>query len=216
MFVDFVILFCMFILKRLILLILLMLILGLAYMAFPSAPTPGPIFVIPDEDTTETPIQSSIPDSDNDLIFCTADAMQCPDGSFVGRSGPDCMFVCPVGTSSPSVPPPPVQSNNSSVILGLDQSGTINDLTITPIKIEQDSRCPSDVVCIQAGTVIASIKFFEDGIIDSAREVELGEPISIGSRVVTMTEVQPYPVSGRSVRADQYRFVFEVHDISTL
>ncbi|MEX0919242.1 MAG: hypothetical protein WDZ64_00650 [Parcubacteria group bacterium] len=28
-------------------------------------------------------------------VFCTADAMQCPDGTWVGRTGPDCEFVCP-------------------------------------------------------------------------------------------------------------------------
>lgn len=28
-------------------------------------------------------------------IACTMDAMQCPDGSYVGRSGPKCEFVCP-------------------------------------------------------------------------------------------------------------------------
>ncbi len=28
-------------------------------------------------------------------VACTADAMQCPDGSYVGRTGPDCKFVCP-------------------------------------------------------------------------------------------------------------------------
>ena len=28
-------------------------------------------------------------------IMCTADATQCPDGSYVGRTGPDCSFVCP-------------------------------------------------------------------------------------------------------------------------
>jgi hypothetical protein len=28
-------------------------------------------------------------------VFCTADAFQCPDGTFVGRTGPDCQFVCP-------------------------------------------------------------------------------------------------------------------------
>lgn len=31
---------------------------------------------------------------------CAEDAMQCPDGLFVGRSGPNCEFVCP----APSVP----------------------------------------------------------------------------------------------------------------
>lgn len=29
-------------------------------------------------------------------IACTLDAVQCPDGSYVGRTGPDCEFVCPL------------------------------------------------------------------------------------------------------------------------
>jgi hypothetical protein len=28
-------------------------------------------------------------------VACTMDAMMCPDGTYVGRSGPDCKFVCP-------------------------------------------------------------------------------------------------------------------------
>lgn len=28
-------------------------------------------------------------------VACTMDAKMCPDGSYVGRSGPDCEFVCP-------------------------------------------------------------------------------------------------------------------------
>lgn len=28
-------------------------------------------------------------------VACTMDAMMCPDGSYVGRSGPKCEFVCP-------------------------------------------------------------------------------------------------------------------------
>ncbi len=33
-------------------------------------------------------------------VVCPQDAMQCPDGLFVGRTGPNCEFVCP----APSVP----------------------------------------------------------------------------------------------------------------
>ncbi|MDZ4226417.1 MAG: hypothetical protein U1C66_02920 [Patescibacteria group bacterium] len=33
-------------------------------------------------------------------VACTADAMQCPDGSYVGRTGPNCEFVCPGGGGS--------------------------------------------------------------------------------------------------------------------
>jgi hypothetical protein len=32
----------------------------------------------------------------DDLVACTMDAKQCPDGSYVGHSGPKCEFVCPV------------------------------------------------------------------------------------------------------------------------
>lgn len=31
---------------------------------------------------------------DGEPVFCTADAFQCPDGSWVGRTGPNCEFVC--------------------------------------------------------------------------------------------------------------------------
>lgn len=34
------------------------------------------------------------PNESDDVTFCTMDAFQCPDGSWVGRSGPDCEFVC--------------------------------------------------------------------------------------------------------------------------
>lgn len=39
-------------------------------------------------------------------VVCTADAFQCPDGTVVGRSGPDCRFVCPAsdaGVCGPTV-----------------------------------------------------------------------------------------------------------------
>ena len=31
----------------------------------------------------------------NQPIACTMDAMQCPDGSWVGRTGKKCEFICP-------------------------------------------------------------------------------------------------------------------------
>ena len=39
--------------------------------------------------------------NDKDAIFCTADAKLCPDGSGVGRVGPNCEFaLCPGETVS--------------------------------------------------------------------------------------------------------------------
>ena len=39
-----------------------------------------------DENTTST---------SGDLIACAQDALQCPNGVWVGRTGPKCEFVCP-------------------------------------------------------------------------------------------------------------------------
>jgi hypothetical protein len=33
-------------------------------------------------------------------VACTEEAMQCPDGSYVGRTGPNCEFVCPLATTT--------------------------------------------------------------------------------------------------------------------
>lgn len=42
-------------------------------------------------------------------VMCTADAMQCPDGSYVGRTGPNCAFACPEGV--------PASTDKSDVIV---------------------------------------------------------------------------------------------------
>lgn len=39
-------------------------------------------------------VQSTIPVS-SDTTVCTQDAQLCPDGSYVGRTGPKCEFKCP-------------------------------------------------------------------------------------------------------------------------
>lgn len=53
---------------------------------------------------------------DTDPIFCTMDAFQCPDGSWVGRTGPNCEFVCPVSDSPRGAgKPEPVVSPDTPV-----------------------------------------------------------------------------------------------------
>ena len=41
------------------------------------------------------PSQPQVP-AEPDMVACTMEAMQCPDGSYVGRTGPNCAFApCP-------------------------------------------------------------------------------------------------------------------------
>jgi len=39
-----------------------------------------------------------------ELVACTMDAMMCLDGSYVGRTGPSCEFVCPAASSASTAP----------------------------------------------------------------------------------------------------------------
>lgn len=70
-----------------------------------NIPTPMPSVApeeIPENDEMP-PIQDSgvLPSTgsaipEDDLVMCTMDAKMCPDGSFVGRQGPNCEFAaCP-------------------------------------------------------------------------------------------------------------------------
>lgn len=44
---------------------------------------------------------------------CTMDAMQCPDGTWVGRSGPNCEFVCSGQNVDPNGPPYPTYGDDT-------------------------------------------------------------------------------------------------------
>lgn len=40
--------------------------------------------------------EKATPKQDYEVVFCTQDALECPDGSYVGRVGPKCEFApCP-------------------------------------------------------------------------------------------------------------------------
>lgn len=58
---------------------------------------PGTVTPSPVPSTTPSVSPSSSP------VACTQDAKLCPDGTYVGRTGPNCQFVCP--SASPSASP---------------------------------------------------------------------------------------------------------------
>ena len=45
----------------------------------------------------QPPNQVPVDNDEEEIVFCTADVKQCPDGSYVGRTGPSCAFAaCPL------------------------------------------------------------------------------------------------------------------------
>ena len=91
---------------------------------------------------------------------CTADAMQCPDGSYVGRTGPNCEFKCPRVNPRPTTECTKDSDCPSSQyicqeIQGIGTACPSNDPSCIPTntiiqgecKLKEGSRCSGDFDC---------------------------------------------------------------------
>ena len=74
---------------------------------------------------------------ESDVVVCTMDAQMCPDGSYVGRTGPKCEFVCP----EPSAIPADVQAhiNEKSDLIQVDLP-LPNSVVASPLAISGKAR----------------------------------------------------------------------------
>lgn len=140
---------------------------------------------------------------DGTATVCTLDATQCPDGSWVGRSGPNCQFVCPTGAS-------PASNKNSitlQTVIGQEVAGL--NIRITPLEVVEDSRCPIDVQCIQAGTV--KVRATLVGGLGSASQIfTLNTPVTTESEKITLISVSPEKESKKTIASADYRFTFTI------
>ncbi len=128
---------------------------------------------------------------------CTQEAKLCPDGSAVGRTGPNCEFAeCPTGG--------PIAFETR---IGKEASGL--GVRITPLEIIEDSRCPVDVMCIQAGAVRVRTRLVS-GLGEAMQEFKLNQPVTTEAERITLTGVFPQPTAGVKIQEGEYVFQFEV------
>ncbi|MDO8624159.1 MAG: hypothetical protein Q7R54_02275 [bacterium] len=105
--------------------------------------------------------------------------------------------------------PAPVET---SVALG--EKVVVNDVTINVLELLEDSRCPVDVQCIQAGTVrvLVNVNAF-----DGDYTLTLGEPQTVEVATITLTAVSPaVKYSTVTVEPSDYRFTFTVQKLAPL
>ncbi len=142
-------------------------------------------------------------------VSCTMEAKICPDGTAVGRIGPNCEFALCPGVST-ETPLPTVISTNTDITLGLGQTGSVGGIIVKFNSLVQDSRCPVDVYCIQAGTV----KISADLVNGTYRETKIlslsDSPYSFLGYQVSITSVNPVRQSGKEILVNQYKVTFHV------
>ena len=138
---------------------------------------------------------------ESEQIMCTADAMLCPDGSYVGRTGPNCEFAeCPTVE---------VETSPSGEVK-VGDTRLVNGLQITLHKVVEDSRCPTDAVCIWAGRLVVNVtlKFGR-----ATETLNLGTdqgPHNFDIFKVSVLSGTPKPVSTRPIGAGDYTVIFNV------
>ncbi len=127
---------------------------------------------------------------------CPADAMICPDGTSVGRVGPTCEFA-----ACPQV----LGETVATTTLAIGASDEVAGIQLKVVSLVEDSRCPSDVQCIQAGTV--RVKVLVSG---SEYTLTLNKPEVIGALSLTLVDATPAKKSGQTITPQDYRFTFTI------
>lgn len=93
------------------------------------------------------------------------------------------------------------------ITLALGQRGAIGGFAVTPLRVEEDSRCPASVQCIQAGTVRLAVRIAgparRQPVMTLKRPFRL-DPVSW----LTLCAVTPYPASPGRIGPSAYRFGF--------
>lgn len=89
------------------------------------------------------------------------------------------------------------------------QAVTMNGVTITPLEVLEDSRCPEGVQCVWAGTLklLANLKTGESSF---NQTLELGKSVSTGEEKITLVSASPNPKAGENIPFEKYAFEFDV------
>lgn len=114
-----------------------------------------------------------------------------------------------VGCSSSPAAPTAEVPLGSEFSLKPGESAIIEstDLRVTFQRVVQDSRCPADAVCVQAGDAVVALIVGKAGVelrSNSAPEA------AVGSYVLRLERVEPYVYSSRTIEPKDYRAVLKV------
>lgn len=94
---------------------------------------------------------------------------------------------------------------------GLNQRVDGWKISIVPVSIIEDSRCPVDVTCIQQGTTRVLAKVTNDAG-EKEYVLPLDVPVTVDTRTVTLIRVMPVTRSQYQILATEYRFIFKVSE----
>lgn len=108
-----------------------------------------------------------------------------------------------------TTPQAPAQFDSATLRTRINQGSSGLDITLIPLEVTEDSRCPTEVQCVWAGTLkVRTTLRSASG--ESVETFELGKTITTETRAITLVEVLPVKRTTDAIAVGDYLFVFEV------
>ena len=101
--------------------------------------------------------------------------------------------------ASPS-PPAPAAAPAGQATAGLGQTVRLGSVSVTPLEVVEDSRCPADVQCVWAGRLVLRVRVQAE-----TKVLQLNAPCE---GAVALTGAVPAPGAAAPARPSAYRFSF--------
>ena len=95
------------------------------------------------------------------------------------------------------------------VSLKINELGEKFGVSITVKEILEDSRCPANVNCVQAGTVKVRADIVS-GLGEAEQIFEINQPITTEAEEITLLLVNPQAEESVKIEDEEYTFVFEI------
>jgi hypothetical protein len=116
-------------------------------------------------------------------------------------------------TPLPPAPPPhsprvPLTLPYGSVMLGVGEVVSVGDYRIVIHEVLEDSRCPSDVMCVWAGMLRVRLSITGSEVHE--KTLLLGDSVSVEGVQVELSSALPSPKAGSPVEASHYRLTLVV------
>ncbi len=87
---------------------------------------------------------------------------------------------------------------NGSPMVEIGETQTLApEISVTPDAVIEDSRCPPDVMCIQAGTLVVAATF-RNGDKAQAADLELGGTMRVPGGMLTLSGATPPPPAAKN------------------
>jgi hypothetical protein len=96
---------------------------------------------------------------------------------------------------------------NAGPTAALGQVATVNGLTIRPIEVVEDSRCPALARCAWEGRLTVRARMTGPGW-TQIRDFELGVPQAVDVHRVTLIAAEPQKAAPGQIEPGAYRFTF--------